>query len=153
MGFKLLLVPPTFTALAGMFFAQTATSPALTGWESLGLGGFALSLAMWIIRDSQKQRVDDAFKYAQDLRELNAAHTQLAAQYNEEQKSIHSQQMATSIQYHQQQIAMQSEILKQAHDFYTDQRETKEKLIDIINKLSDGIKPCKCTGEPAIGSK
>jgi uncharacterized protein YdbL (DUF1318 family) len=46
--------------------ASTGTEGSL---ESLGLGGVAVALSIWGMKESDKKRIDEAQRYAQDLKE------------------------------------------------------------------------------------
>lgn len=69
------LVTAPALAQAGMSVA-TATSGSLGPWESLGLGGLAVSLSIWGMRESYRQRIDEARHYAERINELNSLRIQ-----------------------------------------------------------------------------
>lgn len=49
--------------------AQTVAGGGPVTWESLGLGGLAVALSIWGMRESDKKRIEEAQRYADDLKQ------------------------------------------------------------------------------------
>lgn len=49
--------------------AQTVAGGGPVTWESLGLGGLAVALSIWGMRESDKKRIEEAQRYAEDLKQ------------------------------------------------------------------------------------
>jgi hypothetical protein len=69
------LVSAPALAQAGMT-VSAATADSLSPWESLGLGGLAVSLSIWGMRESYRQRIQEAQHYAERINELNVLRIQ-----------------------------------------------------------------------------
>ena len=69
------LISAPALAQAGMA-VSAATTDSLSPWESLGIGGLAVSLSIWGMRESYKLRIQEAQGYAERINELNVLRIQ-----------------------------------------------------------------------------
>lgn len=71
-----------FGLTTGTFVAQAVAAaagsvPSMPEWTSFGLGGFALTLAMWMVRESYQRRIEEAKEFAGSIERIYAAKVEL----------------------------------------------------------------------------
>ena len=68
-----------FPAIA--FAADIPGAPMVPGFESFGANGAIIGVLLYLVVQGQRERVAEAFKFAERLKEMQTQHTQTVANY------------------------------------------------------------------------
>lgn len=69
----------------GVFLAQATTAvaaaagapPGLADWQGMGLGGFCIALAMYMVRESYSRRIEEQKEHTEEIKRIYAAKVDL----------------------------------------------------------------------------
>lgn len=98
MGAKFAFGTSLWVSLASVVLAQTAGSQDLNVIAdlvtSIGLGGMALVLALFMVHDSYKRRIEEAKEYAADLKQSHEAQMNLQGKMLEQEREFKREVLA-----------------------------------------------------------
>lgn len=115
--------------------AQTVAGGGPVTWESLGLGGLAVALSIWGMRESDKKRLEEAQRYAQDLASLGEQRAAELAGLNERRLEEEREHRAAVERIYQSKV----DTYQQLVEFYERSQAEKSKMLqDLLQRVLEG---------------
>ena len=105
--------------------AQTVAGGGPVTWDSLGLGGLAVALSIWGMRESDKKRLEESQRYAQDLAALGEQRSAEIAEFNERRLDEEREHRAAVERIY----ASKVETYRQMVEFYERSQQERQKML------------------------
>lgn len=92
------------------WLTQAAGEAVPGGWESLGMGGLAIALAMWMVRESTARRIEAEQAHAAELKEQGELHAASLKEQGDRHAAALREQTAAIERIYTSKVELQTEV-------------------------------------------